>query len=235
MHLFYTPDIVSTSNHYVLNEEESKHAIKVLRLTQNAEIQLTDGVGGWYTCVIEEPDSKKCRLLIKNYEAEYRKPIYNLHLAIAPTKNIDRMEWLLEKATEIGIHQFTPIISSRSERKEVKLERLEKIAISAMKQSFSAYKPIVNPVIRLNDFLNKHKDSNLFIAHCLDGDKKYLNKIYLEKQDCIILIGPEGDFTDLEIESAKKLGSKEVTFGNQRLRTETAGLMAVVEINLLNR
>ncbi len=235
MHLFYTPEISAKDEFYFLNEEESKHAIRVLRLQENAEIQLTDGVGGWFTCKIIQAESKKCKLQILTCQANYQKRNYRLHLALAPTKNIDRMEWLIEKATEIGLDTFTPIISARSERRELKTERLEKIAISAMKQSFSAYKPIINSTIKFDDFIDQHKNKEVLIAHCLDSKKEFLGKIIKTNQDYIILIGPEGDFSELEINKAVKNGAKEISLGSQRLRTETAGLMAVAEINILNR
>ncbi len=239
MHLFYTADLKPDQSLFQLSEEESKHAVRVLRLNVGDQVQLIDGVGGFYEAEIADAHPKRTQLRILNYTAEFQKPNYHLHIAVAPTKNIDRIEWFLEKATEIGIQEITPIISEHSERKEVKTERLNKVIVSAMKQSLKAYMPLLNEAISLDAFLNKAgADKNLkkAIAHCEeDAEKKYLNQEFERGQRYLILIGPEGDFSPSEIEKAISAGFIPVSLGEARLRTETAALYACTEIALLNR
>lgn len=239
MHLFYTADLKPDQSLFQLSEEESKHAVRVLRLNVGDQVQLVDGVGGFYEAEIADAHPKRTQLRILNYTAEFQKPNYHLHIAVAPTKNIDRIEWFLEKATEIGIQEITPIISEHSERKEVKTERLNKVIVSAMKQSLKAYMPLLNEAISLDAFLNKagaDKDLKKAIAHCEeDAEKKYLNQEFERGQRYLILIGPEGDFSPSEIEKAISAGFIPVSLGEARLRTETAALYACTEIALLNR
>jgi len=232
MHLFYTPDLTDTI--YTLNEQESKHCIKVLRLTTNDMVQLIDGKGGFYTAKIVEPNPKKCTVEIIETKKEYEKRNHRLHIAIAPTKNNDRLEWFLEKATEIGIDEITPVICEHSERKVIKPERLEKILISAMKQSLKAYKPRLNELVRYSDFIKRPFAGEKFIAHCEDTNKSFLKNKYTVARDVLILIGPEGDFSPVEIDEARQHDFTEISLGNSRLRTETAGVVACHTINLLN-
>lgn len=233
MHVFYTPDI--NSNNYTLNEEESKHCSKVLRLGVGDVVHLIDGRGGLYKAQINEANKKHVQLLVFEHQQEYGKRNHHLHIAIAPTKNIDRLEWFLEKATEIGIDEITPIICDRSERKIIKEERLEKVITSAVKQSLTAYHPQLNKAISFADFITKNKETEKFIAHCMDGAKPYINQIVNIHQSNLILIGPEGDFTPAELNIALQNGYKPVTLGNTRLRTETAALAACFEVNFINR
>lgn len=233
MHVFYTPDI--NSNNYTLNEEESKHCSKVLRLGVGDVVHLIDGRGGLYKAQINEANKKHVQLLVIEHQQEYGKRNHHLHIAIAPTKNIDRLEWFLEKATEIGIDEITPIICDRSERKIIKEERLEKVITSAVKQSLTAYHPQLNKAISFADFITKNKETEKFIAHCMDGAKPYINQIVNIHQSYLILIGPEGDFTPVELNVALQNGYKPVTLGNTRLRTETAALAACFELNFINR
>lgn len=238
MHLFYTPTIEPHYKEFILSEDESKHAIRVLRLASGDEIYLVDGVGGWYTAKILDPHPKRTTLSILHVEQEYGKPAYHLHVAVAPTKNMDRMEWFLEKATEVGIQEITPIISDHSERKEVKLERFNKVVISAMKQSLQAYLPKINSSISLLQFFERIKAEEYTaktIAHCAAGEKQYLADTCLPAGKYIILIGPEGDFSENEIAQALSLGYQPVSLGNSRLRTETAALACCLEIAVLNR
>ncbi len=237
MHLFYTPDLDTQASHYQLSEEESKHAIRVLRLANTDVVQLIDGKGGLYQAEIIDAHPKRCTLEIKSREFAYQKPNYHLHIAVAPTKNIDRIEWFLEKATEIGIQEITPIISEHSERKDVKIERLNKVIISAMKQSLKAYMPVLNEAISFDKFITLHKDSdaNKAIAHCEDDEKVYLNESFSKAQKYLVLIGPEGDFSQKEIQQALAAGFHPISLGEARLRTETAALYACLEIALLNR
>lgn len=234
MHVFYTPDILS--NEYVLNEEESRHCIKVLRLSIGALVYLIDGKGGLYKAQITGETKRNVSLQVIELTKEYNKRNHHLHIAVAPTKNIDRLEWFLEKATEIGIEEITPIICDRSERRVVKEDRLTKVITSAVKQSLQAYHPKLNPQINLLDFLKLENDSNKMIAHCLNEEsRQYINEIAMPHQSYTILIGPEGDFTPAEIELALQKGYKPLTLGNTRLRTETAALAACFEVNYLNR
>lgn len=233
MHVFYTPDI--NSNNYTLNEEESKHCSKVLRLGVGDVVHLIDGRGGLYKAQINEANKKHVQLLVIEHQQEYGKRNHHLHIAIAPTKNIDRLEWFLEKATEIGIDEITPIICDRSERKIIREERLEKVVTSAVKQSLTAYHPQLNKAISFADFITKSKETEKFIAHCMDGAKPYINQIVNIHQSYLILIGPEGDFTPAELNVALQNGYKPVTLGNTRLRTETAALAACFEVNFINR
>lgn len=234
MHVFYTPDI--STDVYVLNEEESKHCTKVLRLGTGAMVCLIDGIGGLYEAEIIAEHKKHVTLKIVKVQREYRKRNHGLHIAIAPTKNIDRLEWFLEKATEIGIDEITPVICDRSERKIVKEDRLFKVITAAVKQSLQAYHPVLNPQISLSDFFKQKNDSVKMIAHCLEHEpRQFITDVASAGDRYTILIGPEGDFSGPEIEMALQNGYKPLTLGNTRLRTETAGLAACFEVNYLNR
>jgi len=234
MHIFYTPDI--THDTYTLNEEESKHCVRVLRLSVGTVVNLVDGRGGFYTAEIISDNPKKVSLSILKVETEFHKRNHYLHIAVAPTKNIDRMEWFLEKATELGIDEITPIITDRSERRIVKEDRLNKVITSAVKQSIKAYHPKLNEAISYNAFLNLPSEGNKLIAHCIDeNDKKYISELVAPHQKYLILIGPEGDFSPEEVNLALNKGFKPLTLGDNRLRTETAALSVCFEINYLNR
>jgi 16S rRNA (uracil1498-N3)-methyltransferase len=235
MHLFYTPDILPSHPQYFLNEEESKHCIRVLRLSVGDEVQLIDGRGGFYTASIKDDHPKRTILQIISVKTEFNKRNHYLHIAIAPTKNIERLEWFLEKATEIGIDEISLIICQRSERKEAKTDRLNKIITSAVKQSIKAYHPILNEAEQLSKLIEKQNDGQKFIAHCDKGDKISLKDAVKSNGKYLILIGPEGDFTPKEIDDALNNDFKAITLGESRLRTETAALEACFEINFLNR
>ncbi|MBU8893748.1 MAG: 16S rRNA (uracil(1498)-N(3))-methyltransferase [Bacteroidales bacterium] len=230
MHLFYTPDISEET--YTLDEIESKHCIKVLRLNTGDQIELIDGKGTFYEAKIIDPNPKKCKIEITKTIKEFGKRNHYLHIAIAPTKNMDRFEWFLEKATEIGVDEITPILCDRSERKIIKLERLEKIIISAVKQSIKAYKPKLNSLTNYSDFVKLNFNGSKYIAHCEENEKQSLKTSYKTGNNALILIGPEGDFSTKEIELAKILNFHEISLGQSRLRTETAGLVACLTINL---
>ncbi|RYF98073.1 MAG: 16S rRNA (uracil(1498)-N(3))-methyltransferase [Chitinophagaceae bacterium] len=233
MHVFYTPEL--TADHYDLDEQESKHCLQVLRLKEGDQVLLVDGVGGYYTAKIIAAQKKKVSLNIISTEKEYGKRNYKLHIAVAPTKNIERTEWFLEKATELGIDTVTPILCDRSERKVIKQDRLFKVATAAVKQSIQAYHPIVNELTDLRSVLTQKTESRKFIAHCESGEKANIKDVLDPGQDCVILIGPEGDFTPNEILLALQNGFKPITLGNNRLRTETAALEACFEVNYINR
>ncbi|TXB66956.1 16S rRNA (uracil(1498)-N(3))-methyltransferase [Vicingus serpentipes] len=233
MNIFYTPNITNT-NTFVLDETESKHAIKVLRLNQGDEICLVDGKGSFYIAEINNAHQKKCEVkIIKHEKEENNKP--RIHIAIAPTKNNDRLEWFIEKTTEIGISEISPIICDHSERKFLKTERLEKRAISAMKQSLKATLPLINDSINFKNFVNSIPETTeKYIAHCYNENQKHLKEIYPGSKDCVVLIGPEGDFSLQEVELALNNGFTPISLGKSRLRTETAGLVACNILNLIN-
>jgi len=232
MNIFYTPDIID--NQYTLSETESKHCIRVLRKAKGDKLILVDGNGGWYETIIVDPNPKKCAVVVLKSILDFEKLSYSLHIAIAPTKNTDRLEWFLEKATEIGLSEISPLLCEHSERKQLKLDRLEKVLVSAMKQSLKAYLPKLNNLTNFETFV-KNADADLkFIAHCSEGSKMHLFNELKASQSVIILIGPEGDFSEHEISMAKENGFREISLGNSRLRTETAGIVATQIVNLVN-
>ncbi len=232
MHLFYTPNIAN--DFYTLSEEESRHCYKVLRLNKGDSVNLIDGKGGFYIASIENSQEKKVQLKILSKTENYQKRNHYLHIAIAPTKNIDRLEWFLEKATEIGIDEITPILCERSERKEIKTERLNKVITAAIKQSIKAYHPKLNDIISFKKFINQAVADKKMMAHCLPEKKLSLKDLVKPLGNYLILIGPEGDFTKNEIDYTLNNGYEAITLGISRLRTETAALKACFEINYIN-
>ena len=229
MHLFYTPDIAHS---HELPADEAAHALRVLRLQPGDEVRLTDGQGGFYHARISECNRKRC--MVEVIEQEEQAPLWtgHLHLALAPTKNMDRMEWLAEKATEIGFDELTFLNCQWSERRIVKGERIEKILISAMKQSLKARLPKLNDITDFAQFVKQPVGGQKFIAHCHEGEKSPLRQALQPGQDALVLIGPEGDFSPDEVALAVAEGFTPVTLGNTRLRTETAALVAVHLMNL---
>jgi 16S rRNA (uracil1498-N3)-methyltransferase len=232
MHIFYTPDI--SGNTFILDETESKHCIRVLRLEKGDEITLVDGRGGFYRAEITDPNPKRCMVKVVHSEQEFGLKNFQVHIAIAPTKNIERLEWFLEKATEIGINRVIPLLCQHSERKEIKPERLEKVMVSAMKQSLKAYIPQLDQLTKFSDLIRQPFDGQKFIAHCEDQHRDLLKNLVIPDQKSMILIGPEGDFSPEEIQEAIQAGFKPVSLGNSRLRTETAGVVACHTVNLMN-
>jgi 16S rRNA (uracil1498-N3)-methyltransferase len=232
MHLFYSPVISGTI--HILPKDESRHCIKVLRLKTGEKVHLTDGLGNLYETVIIDDNFEKCELKIKNIISEFGKRNFNLHLAVAPTKNIHRFEWLLEKTTEIGIDIITPICE-HSERKSLHNDRQNKVITSAMKQSLKAYHPILNDFSSFQKFIQQDFFSQKFIAYISETYKDSLKYLYRPGENAIIMIGPEGDFSGKEIEHAMKKGFIPVSLGPSRLRTETAALAACLTINLMNQ
>jgi len=232
MHLFYTPDI--NSEIYTLEEQESKHCIRVLRLKTGDEITLTDGIGNMYFTKIIDDHPKRCKVQVVEVEKEYGKRLFKIHIAVAPTKNIARTEWFIEKATEIGIDEITPLICEHSERKTTKTERLAKVVTSAVKQSLKAYHPVINDSVEFKKFITQEFDGEKFIAYCSDEYRDSLKNIYRKGKDALVLIGPEGDFSPAEVDLAIKHGFKPVSLGSSRLRTETAALFACCVVNLRN-
>jgi 16S rRNA (uracil1498-N3)-methyltransferase len=233
MHLFYSKSPVTDT--FILDEEESKHCTRVLRLSEGDTISLVDGVGGFYEARIYDANPKRCRVEIISSQFDFGKRNFHLTIAIAPTKNIERLEWFLEKATEIGIEEIVPLYSKHSERRTIKPERLEKVITSAMKQSLKAYHPILHQEIEFDKFVIQAFDGQKFIAHCIPGYKPLLKDIYRKDGNVLILIGPEGDFSPEEVDLALNNGFEAISLGNSRLRTETAGVVACHTINLLNQ
>ncbi|QGY45534.1 16S rRNA (uracil(1498)-N(3))-methyltransferase [Maribellus comscasis] len=232
MQLFYIPKI--SGNTVTLDQSESKHAVRVLRLSKGDLIQIIDGKGGFYEGEIKDDNPKCCKISVLNATKELGKKNYKLHIAIAPTKNIDRFEWFLEKATEIGIDEITPILSEHSERKVIKPDRLNKILVSAIKQSVKTYLPVLNEITSFTELASDTTIENKFIAHCNDGEKPHLKNMIHKNHDALILIGPEGDFSPEEVNFAKSKGFHEISLGKSRLRTETAGVVACHIVNLAN-
>ena len=224
MRIFYTPDIEGSP--YTMSPEESKHCVQVLRLTNGDEIILVDGKGNKYEGVISEASPKKCVVTIVETTPEWELRNYSIHIAIAPTKNIDRIEWMLEKCTEMGINHVTMINARYSERKEVKLERLEKVLVSAM--------PELTGMTKFADFVKSCTSEYKFIAHCHPGEKVSLKEACPSGADVTIMIGPEGDFSEEEVELAIANGFKPLTLGESRLRTETAAMTACAAVHFIN-
>jgi 16S rRNA (uracil1498-N3)-methyltransferase len=231
MQIFYCPNL--RGNTHPLNEEESKHIIKVLRFKNGDFIHLTDGKGGLFKAELIDDHPKHCTVTVIESKLEYGKRNYKLHMAIAPTKNISRFEWFLEKATEIGIDEITPIICEQSERKEVKYQRMEKVIVAAIKQSLKTYLPKLNQSMKFRDFAEQSFEGQKFIAYC-EKKPKHLKELYIPKSNALILIGPEGDFSKEEVKFAKNNGFNIAGLGDSRLRTETAGIAACHTINLIN-
>jgi len=235
MQLFYNPNISKLEKEVTFDKEESRHIVKVLRMKDGDTFKITNGKGSFFSAEIISANPKGC--LVKILSEEFQQPLpYQLHLAVAPTKLNDRYEWFLEKATEIGISEITPIICDHSERKTIKPERYEKILQSAMKQSLKAYLPVLNEAVSYKDFINSEKNSEGLkcIAHCEETDKKSLKSVLKQNQKITILIGPEGDFSSEEIELAKQAGFIPVTLGESRLRTETAAVVACHSVAFVN-
>lgn len=230
--IFYAPDILNTNT---LPEDESSHCIRVLRKKANDEIFITDGKGHFFDALIVEPHPKHCTVGIERV-IETPKPWRNiLQIAFAPTKNIDRVEWFAEKSTEIGIDCISPLLCRYSERKEIKSARIEKILVSAMKQSQKAYLPQLDEMQPFSGFVKQAFAGQKFIAHCYPGEKQLLKNVYKPGENVLILIGPEGDFSEQEVEEAINNGFVPISLGESRLRTETAALVACDTIQLINQ
>lgn len=232
MHVFYTPDI-QTSNE--LPEEEAQHCTRVLRLNVGDEMTLTDGKGCFYKAAITAATNKRCLVAIK--ETLPQLPLWpcHLHIAMAPTKNMDRNEWFAEKATEIGFDELTFLNCRYSERKVIKNERIEKILVSAIKQSLKARLPKLNEMMDFDSFITQPFEGQRFIAHCYEGEKPLLKKVLKPGENALVLVGPEGDFSEEEVRKAIERGFIPISLGKSRLRTETAALVACHTMNLLNQ
>lgn len=233
MQLFYNPEIKSNDTVFTFDKEESRHIIKVLRKQNGDKIHITNGLGFLFTSEIISASEKKCE--VKIITETFEEPVnYSIHIAVAPTKMNDRLEWFLEKATEIGLHEITPIICEHSERKVYKIDRAEKIVQAAMKQSLQFYMPKINDPITFSEFVKQNFDTKKYIAHCEETDRKSFKNTIQKGENSLILIGPEGDFSTKEINLAIEQGFTPVTLGNTRLRTETAALVACHTAALIN-
>ena len=226
----FAPDLTPTAATYQLSEEESKHAVRVLRLGAGDAVALLDGRGGSYRAEVAEANPKRCQLRITKHEPSPPRP-YFTHVAVAPTKNLDRMEWFVEKAVEVGVERISFLRCARSERRELKLERLEKIAISALKQSGQAWLPQLDELQDFGAFMAGTDPPTTYIAHLEEGERTALAQVAGMGPGCCVLIGPEGDFTPGEIALALGRGIRPVTLGASRLRTETAALAAVFMVH----
>ena len=229
-HTFFAPDLNGPA--YTLPEDESKHAVRVLRLQRGDAVELLDGRGGVFQAEVSDDNPKRCQLRVVGEQQVPRRP-YFVHVAVAPTKNLDRMEWLVEKATEIGIDRLSFLRGARSERRELKLDRLERIAVSALKQSGQAWLPQLDELTDFAAFVRQVPDpTTTFIAHLAEGERLNLSQVAAQGAGCCVLIGPEGDFTPEEIGLALQRGIRPVALGHSRLRTETAALAACHTVHL---
>jgi 16S rRNA (uracil1498-N3)-methyltransferase len=231
--IFYQPRLGSAP---YLDEDESRHAVKVLRLGAGAVVQVVDGAGTWHEAVITRPDARRCELEIRRSWTEPPRP-YRVHLAIAPTKNLDRIEWLTEKCVEIGVDEISFLETRYSERRHLKLDRLERIAVGAMKQSLKARLPVLNELRPFAEWLAETSvaGTQRFVAHLEVGERYLLQTAAQPTGSYCVLIGPEGDFSPDEIAAARQAGFQPVSLGESRLRTETAGLVAVHTLHLINQ
>ncbi len=231
--LFYAPDF--TPDQPILPDEEARHALKVLRLELGSLIHITDGKGNLYVTKIVSSDLKKPRFQVQQTQSEMGKRDYKIHMAVAPTKNPDRTEWLVEKCVELGVDVISFIQCDRSERKHFKTDRLEKIAVSAMKQSLKMYLPEIRDMISFDKFVTNQTAEQKFIGY-LDNEKKYyLSELAKPGLSYCMLIGPEGDFSPKEVELALLHGFQPVSLGESRLRTETAAMAACHILNIVNQ
>lgn len=236
MQLFYAPDI--TPPDHTLTEEESKHCVRVLRLAAGDTLHLTDGRGNLHRCRIVEADPRRCTVRVEQTAAEWERRPYRLTMAVSPTKSADRYEWFLEKATEVGVDVVVPLDAARSERHVFRPARAEKVITAAMKQSLKAYRPELRPLTRFAELLDERFEGRKFIAHCdaarSAGGKRYLFDALAAGDDALVLVGPEGDFSPEEIDRAVAAGFEEITLGAQRLRTETAAVVAATMVATAN-
>ncbi len=230
---FYAPDIETTG---ILPESDSQHCVRVLRMKEGDQIEIIDGKGFRYRCRLIEAHSKRASVEIIEKQHVPLTWENNIIIAVAPTKHLDRMEWMVEKLTEIGVNRIIPLLCRHSERKEIKVERLEKIAISAMKQSLKTTLPIISPMTPFKDVVAGINVAQKFIAYCDPTiPRRLLSKEYSANRDTIIMIGPEGDFSIDEIKSALNNSYKPITLGDNRLRTETAAITACDTCHIINQ
>ena len=232
MHLFFKPNIEGLE--VILDENESVHCIRVLRLKVNDHVNLIDGVGGFYKAQIIDANPRKCKLSVYKKIQDYGKRSYTLTIAIAPTKNMERFEWFIEKACEIGVDRIIPMVCQQSERKIIKPERLNKIMIETIKQSQQAFLPILDNLTTFNDLIRRSGLEKKFMAYCHEEKRVFLKDVLVRNESATILIGPEGDFSPEEISKALNNGYTGISLGNTRLRTETAGIVSCSLVAAIN-
>lgn len=234
MQIFYVPGINDSA--CVMDENESRHCIRVLRMTKGDRLKLVDGNGNIYEGIISDPDPSGCRVTITSVIKDFEKRRYRLHIAISPIKNQERFEWFIEKSVEIGIDEITPVICRNTEKPGIKRDRINNIIISAMKQSLKAFRPALNEPVIFCEFINSDHGGIKMIAHCNPAhERKKIDLIYEKTMDAVILIGPEGDFSGEELSLAFDNGYKSVHLGTSRLRTETAGIAACHSVYFINQ
>jgi 16S rRNA (uracil1498-N3)-methyltransferase len=234
MQIFYAPDIIGST--YILDEKESKHLIRVLRMTKGADVRLIDGKGNLYDGIISDPDQNRCTIDITGKIKDFEKRDYKLHIAISPLKNPERFEWFVEKSVEIGVDEITPLLCRNTEKTGIKTGRFNNIIVSAMKQSLKATKTVLNETCNFKDFISMKSESICMIAHCDNFlIRRRVSDVYTKGENAIVLIGPEGDFTREEIDSAGNSGFISVHLGASRLRTETAGIAVCHSIYFMNQ
>jgi len=234
MNIFYASDIVLPE--IILSPEESAHCVRVLRLGTGEIVQVIDGKGGYYNAVITLPDARRCKLTVTETIEKKSLRNYSIHIAIAPTKNMERFEWFIEKSVEIGIDIITPLLCHHSERRVLKTDRLEKLIISTMKQAIIPAHPVLHELTGFKEFITKQdkNTTDLYIAHCEETDRKKLGEVCRPAKNTLVLIGPEGDFSPDEIRLATDHHFVPVSLGQNRLRTETAGIVACHTVNMCN-
>jgi 16S rRNA (uracil1498-N3)-methyltransferase len=234
MQIFFAPDIAGDV--YTLDENESKHCIRVLRMTTGSRVRLIDGKGSLYEAVITSPDPRRCSLSITGVIKNFETRDYRLHIAISPLKNYERFEWFIEKSVEIGVDEITPLLCDNTEKPGIKRERISNLIISAMKQSLKSTLTTLNEPILFSDFVKGNPAGRRMIAHCSkDSSRSKIGDVCRKGDDVIILIGPEGDFSLNEIKEAVDAGFIPVHMGKSRLRSETAGIAACCTIYFINQ
>jgi len=233
MQIFYAPDMDGDS--CIMDETESRHCVRVLRMTKGDRVNLVDGNGMFCEGVISDPDPKGCRIKITNRKTDFEKKDYRLHLAVSPLKNPNRFEWFIEKSVEIGVDELTPLVCRNTEKTGIKKDRINNIIMSAMKQSIKAYRPVLNDPADFNEFSSREFMAVKMIAHCSQStDRKGIKDVCIKGSDAVIMIGPEGDFSEEEIIKAIENGFVPVHLGTSRLRTETAGVAACSAVYFIN-
>jgi len=233
MQIFYVPDMEGDS--CTMDETESRHCIRVLRMKKGDSVNLIDGKGVFCEGIISDPYPEGCRIRITGRKVDFEKRDYRLHIAISPLKNPDRFEWFIEKSVEIGVDELTPLICRNTEKPGIKKDRINNIIVSAMKQSIKAYRPLLNDPQNFNDFILNEFHAVKMIAHCNQSIRRFgIDNVYFRGNDAVIMIGPEGDFSEEEILMAIDNGFKPVHLGTSRLRTETAGVAACSAVYFIN-
>ncbi|MBO4955760.1 MAG: 16S rRNA (uracil(1498)-N(3))-methyltransferase [Muribaculaceae bacterium] len=233
MIIFYAPDILQT---HTLPESDSGHCVRVLRMTEGSQLDVIDGCGHRYHCVLTQAHPRHATVEIIDCIDAPLPWAQHITVAVAPTKHMDRMEWMVEKLTEIGVNRIVPLLCRRSERKEIKVERLQKIAVAAMKQSLKSVLPEIMPMTPVSKVIADYSDRMRFVAYCDQSIERHLlARCYKPGQSAVVMIGPEGDFDSTEITSALDAGWQPVTLGDNRLRTETAAIFACSTLHIVNQ